>query len=59
MFAYIEAVDAAGHADGPDSEAVNSSVQATDDALAKFFTDLEDAGLLSNTGMRECMNLSL
>jgi predicted AlkP superfamily pyrophosphatase or phosphodiesterase len=43
---YFSQVDSAGHAAGPDSERVNQSIQAVDQALADFRSGLQELGLL-------------
>jgi predicted AlkP superfamily pyrophosphatase or phosphodiesterase len=49
VYVYNEAVDAEGHANGPDSDEVYAAVRGVDAALGKFLEDLEAEGLLANT----------
>ncbi|HZZ30636.1 MAG TPA: ectonucleotide pyrophosphatase/phosphodiesterase [Phenylobacterium sp.] len=48
---YFNAVDSAGHAGGPDSDAVDKALVETDAALGQLLRGLEKRGLLETTNL--------
>lgn len=51
MTLYFEDVDAAGHADGPDSRAVREAVERVDGYLGRLVRGLDERGLLDRVNL--------